>query len=71
MGTVDGDKPAYGPTVQTLTGPVYTIEATRVVRSWTVAFKPLADLQALAWAECERRLDPIAVSSFGGTSAEI
>jgi hypothetical protein len=70
---VDGDKPAYDATVLTLTGPVYTIEATRVLRTWTVAFKPLADLQALkramAWAECERRLETAtATIAIAGTA---
>jgi hypothetical protein len=70
---VDGDKPAYDATVLALTGPVYTIEATRVLRTWTVAFKPLADLQvlkrAMAWAACERRLETAtATIAIAGTA---
>lgn len=40
------DRPEYDPAKQTLTGPVYVVEATRVVERFNVENKTLADRKA-------------------------
>lgn len=43
---IEGDKPAYDPRVETISGPELTIEASRVLRRWTVTPRSLADVKA-------------------------
>lgn len=40
------DRPEYDPAKQTLTGPTYVVEATRVIERYTVANKTLAERKA-------------------------
>lgn len=39
---VEGDKPSHNPETHTISGPVYQIESSRVLRVWTVTPKDLS-----------------------------
>jgi hypothetical protein len=53
---IEGTKPTSCSVLETMTGPVLTIEPTRVVRSWTVTRRPLEEQVAAIKAECQRRI---------------
>ncbi len=43
---VEGDKPSFGSRIEMMSGPIYIIEATRVLRQWTKTPRDLATVQA-------------------------
>lgn len=54
---IEGDAPSYDPFRQFLSAPTETIEADRVLRSWTVADIPADTLRGLVKAEARRRIN--------------
>jgi hypothetical protein len=53
---VEGDEPPHDPRIENKSGPVLTIEPTRVLRQWNVVRKPLADQQQAVKDEARRRI---------------
>jgi hypothetical protein len=53
---IEGEQPFFKTALETLTGPVYVIEPTRVLRTWTVERRPLAEQQAAVKVEARNRI---------------
>lgn len=53
---IEGEPPACDHRIETMSGPTYTIEPTRVLRAWAVTRRSLAEQQQAVKAECQRRI---------------
>lgn len=53
---IEGEQPPCDHRIEAITGPIYTIEPTRVLRTWAVQRRPLADQQQAVKQECQRRI---------------
>lgn len=50
---VEGENPSHDPRIETITGPTYTIEPTRVLRTWVVTPRDLVAVKS----DLTRRVD--------------
>jgi hypothetical protein len=53
---IEGEQPFFKTALETITGPVYVIEPTRVLRTWTVERKPLEEQKAAVKGEARARI---------------